>query len=285
MAVDVQRPTAVAEFVAAAGEFLATREAEHNLLFGLCDVIARHPEVYPECRFVVARDAGVVVAAALQTLPHNLILSSMPEHLAATFADAVGPDLPGVLGPSEVARAFADRYTARTGRRAVLELRERIFRLDRLTPPRPAPGAWRFAEERDRALLAAWAEAFRIEALPELPPDDGAAIADRWLRRAGKVIYLWDDATGTTVSIAGAGGCTPNGIRIGPVYTPRAWRGRGYASNVVAATTADQLASGRRFCFLFTDLANPTSNKIYQALGYQPVIDVDQWHFSARQPD
>jgi predicted GNAT family acetyltransferase len=280
MGLDVERPSTVAEFVAAAGDFLAAREAEHNLLFGLCDVIARHPEVYPECRFVVVREAGVVAAAALQTVPHNLILSSMPGHLAAAIADAVAPDLPGVLGPTDVARAFADRYTARTGRRGEVELRERIFRIDRVTPPRVAPGAWRFAEERDRALLAAWAEAFRTEALPELPPDDGGAIADRWLRRAGKTVYLWGDATGTPVSLAGAGGLTPRGIRIGPVYTPPALRGRGYASNLVAATTADQLASGRAFCFLFTDLANPTSNKIYQALGYQPVIDVDQYRFT-----
>lgn len=280
MGLDVERPATVAEFLARAGDLLAAREAEHNLLFGLADVIARHPEVYPECRFVVARDAGAVAGAALQTPPHNLILSTMPVHLAAVIADAVGPDLPGVLGPTEVARAFVDRFSARTGRTATVELRERIFRLEQLAPPAPAPGAWRFAGERDRSLLAAWAEAFRAEALPELPPDDGAAIADRWLRRAGKTIYLWEDADGTTVSLAGAGGLTPHGIRVGPVYTPPAHRGRGYASNIVAATTADQLACGRRFCFLFTDLANPTSNKIYQALGYAPVIDVDQYRFS-----
>ena len=39
------------------------------------------------------------------------------------------------------------------------------------------------------------------------------------------------------------------------------------------------LDGGRRFCFLFTDLANPTSNSIYQRIGYRPVTDVDQWTF------
>jgi hypothetical protein len=83
------------------------------------------------------------------------------------------------------------------------------------------------------------------------------------------------------VSVVGAGGETPNGIRIGPVYTPPEVRNRGYASALTAAASADQLARGRRFCFLFTDLANPTSNKIYQAIGYEPVCDMDQYRFDA----
>ena len=69
-------------------------------------------------------------------------------------------------------------------------------------------------------------------------------------------------------------------MRIGPVYTPPADRGRGYASNLVAATSQDVLDRGRRFCFLFTNVANPTSNKIYQALGYAVVCDVEQVHFA-----
>ena len=98
------------------------------------------------------------------------------------------------------------------------------------------------------------------------------------LRRAGRVAYLWEDA-GEVVAFAGVGGQTPRGIRIGPVYTPPDRRGRGYASNLVAAVTQLQLDSGRRFCFLFTNLANPTSNHIYQAIGYAPVVDVDLYRF------
>jgi len=81
------------------------------------------------------------------------------------------------------------------------------------------------------------------------------------------------------VSIAGYGGPTPNGIRIGPVYTPPDLRGRGYASALTARLTQTLLDGGRRFCFLFTDLANPTSNSVYQRIGYRPVTDVDLWRF------
>ncbi len=100
------------------------------------------------------------------------------------------------------------------------------------------------------------------------------------LRRVGRVAYLWEDA-GEVVALAGAAGPTPRGIRIGPVYTPPDRRGRGYASNLVAEVSRRQLAAGRSFCFLFTDLANPTSNHIYQTIGYEPVVDVDQYRFPA----
>jgi len=91
--------------------------------------------------------------------------------------------------------------------------------------------------------------------------------------------YLW--IAGTPVSLAGCTGPTPNGIRIGPVYTPPEHRNHGYASAAVAALSQLLLERGFRSCFLFTDLSNPTSNKIYQAVGYQPVCDVDEYAFGA----
>lgn len=88
---------------------------------------------------------------------------------------------------------------------------------------------------------------------------------------------------GGPASVAATGGPTPNGIRIGPVYTPPDRRRRGYASALTAATSQAELDKGRRFIFLFTDLANPTSNKIYRAIGYEPVIDIDQVSFVPAQ--
>lgn len=82
------------------------------------------------------------------------------------------------------------------------------------------------------------------------------------------------------MSLAGFGNPTPNGIRVGPVFTPPALRGRGYASALVGQMTAMLLNRGLRFCFLFTDLANPTSNNIYQRVGYEPVSDVDEYAFA-----
>lgn len=81
------------------------------------------------------------------------------------------------------------------------------------------------------------------------------------------------------MSLTGIGGLTPTGIRIGPVYTPPEHRGAGYASNLVAAASQRQLDAGRSFVFLFTDLANLTSNHVYEALGFEPVSDIDRYKF------
>jgi predicted GNAT family acetyltransferase len=124
-------------------------------------------------------------------------------------------------------------------------------------------------------------EAFHAEATPEAPaPPDTGEVVDRWIAGRLRVLYVWEDR-GKVVSVAGAGGRTPNGIRIGPVYTPPEQRGRGYATAVTAAASQDQLDRGRRFVTLFTDLANPTSNRIYRAIGYEPVCDMDMYGFSA----
>jgi predicted GNAT family acetyltransferase len=278
----VRRWSSVHDFLGAARDFLAAHEAEHCLLFGIAATVANHPEVYPEPRFWTVHQGERVVAAALRTPPHNLLLSQIDDarSLAALTEDVLASDeLPGVLGPTAAARSIADAWAARTGGAFTHAVQERIFRLDRVISPRPVSGRCREAEERDRALLAAWWAAFSAEAIPGAPRGDADEAADRMLRRAGRVPYLWEDGDQVT-ALAGASGPTPRGIRIGPVYTPPELRGCGYASNLVAAVSEQQLASGRSFCFLFTNVANLTSNHIYQELGYVPVVDVDEYRFA-----
>ena len=89
---------------------------------------------------------------------------------------------------------------------------------------------------------------------------------------------IWE-ADGKPVSMAGYSGPTPNGIRIGAVYTPKDQRRKGYASACTAGLSQHLLDLGFQFCFLFTDLLNPTSNHIYQQIGFEPVSDVDQYSF------
>jgi predicted GNAT family acetyltransferase len=280
----VQRWQDVHGFLTAAGDFLAAREADHCLMLGLTATLADRPDSYRDPRFWTAHDGGRVVAAALRTPPYNVILSHVdePRWLTALGAAVLDEDEPpGVTAPTAAASGLAAMWSARTGRAAVNVMQERVFRLDRVVPPRAAPGRCRDPEERDRSLLVDWLAAFTAEALPaEAPRRDTAELADQFLRRAGRVAYLWEH-DGEVVAFAGVSGRTPHGIRVGPVYTPPERRGRGYASNLVAEVSQRQLDGGRSFVFLFTDLANPTSNHIYQALGYAPVVDVDQYGFPA----
>jgi len=91
-------------------------------------------------------------------------------------------------------------------------------------------------------------------------------------------MMIWSHK-GNPVSMAGYSGPTTNGIRIGAVYTPPTQRKKGYASACVAGLSQYLLDLGFQFCFLFTDLMNPTSNHIYQQIGYQAVSDVDTFEF------
>ena len=117
---------------------------------------------------------------------------------------------------------------------------------------------------------------FVDEAIPAGTPQDLEGLADRYANGLGRTMQLWLD-NGIPVSMCGVGSPTPHGVRIGPVFTPADMRGRGYASNLVARACAVELNAGRRYCFLFTDRSNPTSNHIYQEIGFEPVTDVDRW--------
>ena len=92
-------------------------------------------------------------------------------------------------------------------------------------------------------------------------------------------LLLWE-VEGTAVSMAGYSGPTPNGIRVAWVYTPPENRGKGFAGACVAALSQKLLDDGRKFCFLYTDLANPISNHVYQKIGYEPVTDATVYSFS-----
>lgn len=274
----------VAPFAERASPLLLEREADNNLILGLCVELRRNPATYgdePPVLRTVEHD-GQVVLAALQTPPFRLILSHSehPGAIDALIDDLAGDrrTLPGVLGPRPVAEDFAQRWAARGGGRLVPGIDQRIYQLTAVRTLAWPPGRMRRAGEADRALLARWFEAFQREAMGETSPSGVDKAVARWLTSESRFLAIWDD--GAPAAMAGATGPTPHGIRIGAVYTPPDRRRKGYASALVAALSQAQLDAGRRFCFLFTDLANPTSNHIYQQIGYEPVVDIAELHFA-----
>ncbi len=278
------RPLDGGSFEQVAGAFLGEREAENCVMLGLCSSMRAGATSIQSFTpyFGVVRSRDAVVGAAL--IAGYLVLLSSPIEdaalplLVADIARAA-PDVPGVVAEVSASRRFAELWTASTARSHRLHLSERIFRLEHVIPPPPVDGEMRVATEADHRLLAEWLAEFNAEALGQTA--DGAAMdafAARWIARQGRTMYLWV-AAGRPVSMVGVSGETPHGIRVAPVYTPRALRGRGYASALTATATQQQLQSGKRYCFLFTDLANPTSNHIYRAIGYQPVSDVADYRF------
>ena len=267
-----------AEFLDRAGPLLLADEARHNLILGIAGTVRDRPHVYPERRFWLVEDGGAVVGAALRTPPHNLVLAQGRDDAVALLGREAG-EVPGVVGAVPEVDRFVEAWLAEHGGTAETRFEQGVYAADAISSP-AAPGAPRPATDADLELVCGWWGAFFVEALHEGHPEADAveaAVRNR-LEGAHDGIELWVDG-GEPVSLVAYGSPTPTGIRIGPVYTPPERRGRGYASALTAHVSAEQLAAGRRFCFLYTDLANPTSNKIYADLGYEPVCDAIDYEF------
>ena len=265
------------EFLERAAPVLAD-EARHNLILGLAATLRDDPALYDEQQLWLVLE-GEVVGAALRTPPYNLVLGGGSNEAFEALAREVG-ELPGAVGVVPEIDVFVAAYERVRGVRSKPEVEQGIYALDTVVPPAMPPGGPRTATAADRGLLVRWWGEFGVEALGALEQDEeqNGRNVDHRLGTPGNGIALWE-VDGEPVSVAGYGSPTPTGVRIGPVYTPPEHRGHGYASALTAHVSAEQLAAGRDFCFLYTDLANPTSNKIYVEIGYSRVADAIQYAF------
>jgi predicted GNAT family acetyltransferase len=181
------------------------------------------------------------------------------------------PDLSAARGDRSITVAFADAWRAATGRDSTIDSEERLYRLGTLAAPTDVAGTPRPATDDDRALLEEWVQRFFEDAFGQLPHDGGAEFVDN-ANQAGHRFVLWD-VDGTPVSMAMLRVPAAGVSRIGPVFTPVSQRGNGYGSAVTAAAAGLARDGGTPDVVLFADLANPTSNAIYQRIGFEPVAD------------
>jgi uncharacterized protein len=265
-----------AAFLARAEPFLRAAEAENVLMLGICD--PGGPGRFDDSWYLATVEEGrAVVACALRTPPYPALLTRADPHaleLLVTDLAHKYQDLPGASGPEPASGVFAELWSARTGAIARATMRMRVFELRHvLQPPLPS-GAFRIATEADLPIAAQWSEAFFAEAGLD-DPSDPVDVAREQIREGS--LFLWDDPL--PVSMAAWAGRTGRTVRVNSVYTPPEYRRHGYASACVASLTQRLLDEGLASCCLYTDLANPTSNKIYQAIGYRPVCDVTEYHF------
>ncbi len=218
-------------------------------------------------------DNGAVTGAVSMTPPYGVLLGELPAgsevELVAGLREEKA-EVPDVMGTVEAAERFAAGWTAGQDLRTELAMRHRLYTLDALRPPSPPAGRPRAAVPADLDLLMDWLVRFHdeAEASSASPP---RAIYRRRVELG--LVWLWEDERGIPVSMASRNVLVAGVSRIGPVYTPPEQRRHGYGAAVTAACTQDALASGARQVVLFTDLANPTSNAIYQQIGYRAVDD------------
>lgn len=283
MSYTLRRESHLGRFRNAVEPFLRQQESANNLILGLLG--RSHADDPPEVMALVEDSQGPILVALKTDPAHALILSFGADSEASiTLAKALhqsGLWLPGVLGPRPTAVLFSETWARQTGTSPSLLMRERIYQATQVVPPVPAIlGHPRWATLHDVETIIPWFEAFAQEAMPEESPNQAKDLVKRRLEDGFPVggFLLWE-VENQIVSLAGYGSPTGNGVRVGPVYTPPYLRGHGYASHLVASLTETLLTSGYRQVFLFTDVANPTPNAIYQKIGYRPVTDVDHYQF------
>ena len=275
--------TDAAAFLRLARAPLEREEAIHNVMLGVALRLVGNPAFYggePAYLATVSEGEGLV-AAALMTPPHNLLVygAGVPDRCGAALGliardlQRSGRRVPGVLGPAPYSRFFAEAWCVAAGRSFRPGMRHRVYELREVLPVPVSPGALRVAGEADLPLLARWLAQFVVDAHMEDRPPDKKETAQRLI--ADGDAFLWQD--GQPVSLAARSRRLPHGIAVGPVYTPAALRGRGYATSCVAALSRRLLADGWEYCCLHADLANPTSTSIYQKIGYRPLCEFEEY--------
>lgn len=268
------------DFLNHAGPWLVAREIENALVIGIADRCAAGQQITSSPPwFATVEDEGAIVLAAIRTPPWKASFTTRDEgersqEAVRALVPALQrqyPDLPTVMGPPALAHLFGEVWMELTGTPAREGYRARVHRLERVREPRWAPGALRPVTPADHTTLRRWMWELHREAMPNTP-DPGARIEALLRGTPNEKLWIWED--GEPRAMCATLRDTPNGRCIGGVFTPPDHRARGYASSLVAAVSRWILEDGKRFPYLYTDLANPTSNKIYAALGFEPVADL-----------
>lgn len=277
----------VDDFLARAGDFLRSRPALHTMPLTVAEnVRTRGAETSTgEATLFGRLEAGGGIRAVFYRRPSRPLALTVvsPEQADTLAAELAGLDqpLPGVSADHDTATVFAAAWQRHTGAGSVLSSRVRLYRLGVLSPPVPNPaGLARPAGEDDRGQVIRWCGEFAA-AVGETPVD-----AHSWARSrfADKHFTFWKTPAGDPVSMAGATSMVGGMVRVDPVYTPAQLRGRGYAAAVTVEVSGAALAGGATDVVLFADPANPTSNALYQRIGYRPLADFAGYDFTYGGP-
>lgn len=261
---NVERANDPKAFLDRALHFLMQHEAANNLLIAI-------PMAGTEEDYYTFVDGGKVVGAAMNKPPYSAVISwPFPEEALPMLA-AVIPDAPGILAANELADAFVNE----SGRTITDVRRTRIYQVDEVRASEHVHGRMLQADSGHHELLLDWFTGFLDDIDEPTPPLHPSEALDGVLDQ--RHLYYWED--GCPVSVAGWTRPTPNGACITMVYTPPEHRRKGYAGALTAALSQRLLGEGRTFVCLFTDLANPTSNGVYQRIGYRPVLDLHHYRF------
>ena len=279
---ELKRFDDINKFLQTTRPILLENEVENNLILGVSLHIKSNPEKYQEKYLAVISQGNDIRAISICTPPFKLLFWGKAEQCKNEMELLIDDilhsklEMSGALCLSHHALQLVEIWQDKTGQPFRTGMSERIYKLDKVTFPRTQFGGMRLGTQEDLELICKWMQEFHIEAVPDDPMTDFRDFAKKKIDNED--IVIWED--GEPVSLASKARPTINGISINLVYTPMQFRQKGYATALVAHLCQKLLNEGWKFCTLFTDLSNPTSNSIYQKVGFRPICDFQEYYFT-----
>jgi predicted GNAT family acetyltransferase len=277
MVMDIKYYKDATDFLTNTGKYLTKDEVRYGSILGMAKGIERNPHLFAKKDlWYCSIGTGMLLHTVAMRLPLQAVfiahLSGDKQAVAEKLVTAVVKSfktIPGVSGEKELADMFAHLWCKKCSTKITYTMEQRLFRLEKVNNVPISPGKMRVATMADKELVVKWSHAFSIDV--ERGGSWNAPEPDITPRIAYGFVFLWEDDD--PVSMAMIGAPTDKGMSINHVYTPPELRGKGYATSCVAELSRHILQSGKEFCILNTDLANPTSNSIYKKIGYVEVED------------
>ena len=271
-------------FLEASEHFLEKRELENNLILGICNGFADKAQVQESCVFISAFSGNEVKAASIKTAANAIIACQGIENIyikeLADYYREKNIELQGVFGEERCANEFSNFY----GKQPFINMILMVHRLTTVNKLPLASGKFEMAGSNDVDLVAEWSMTFEEEKNPAVRKSKEQVLKSTQSKIASCDVFKWTD-NGKVVSIAAINRKTRNAGIVGLVYTPKQYRRRGYATSHVQRLSEYILQKGFKYCGLFTDKANPTSNHIYKKIGYEPVAEFVDIGYLPGMPD
>ena len=264
------------KFFDAVEKEIIEQEDVFSLFLGVLGAIKQGK--YENPFMATVEEQGNVLAIMQMTPPHPLNVIIVDESRTDELIKFIVRqlikhriDIPGIVSIKLWATAFADQWEKAKGGKQRLLMKQGIYRLDEINDTlETSQGHWRLARNEDCPLIEKWFSLFEEDThLPKSPPEVVKERVASFI--AGKEIFLWENE-GKVVSMMKKARPTKNSVTVSLVFTPKEERKKGYARTMVMHGS-EELLKDYQFCVLYTDMLNPTSNKIYQEIGYKKIAD------------
>jgi predicted GNAT family acetyltransferase len=270
-------PKDASSFLQICQNALEENEVNSNLILGISNTLSKNNYAYGtnEPFYSIAVNNNDMSLIGLMTPPKNLLLyehKNFNTSVMELFVNNLYSQykiIPGITGELAVVKSFLDKWSLISACNYKIIKNLRIYKLTKVNKHNKPDGIFRCAEKEDIEIIVNFINEFSVEINEPIDIEHVKEIAENGV--ADKEIFIWENKN--IVSMAKKHRPTKHGMAVGYVYTPVEYRGKGYATAVVAELSQNILDSGKLFCTLYTDLSNPTSNSIYQKMGYNPVCD------------